>query len=77
MIDFAFLKIWDCRLLGGCGCGVLYGGSARWGYEVAAPNDNFVDGPLHSVAFWSELAMLDGALDKDVVTLVKRHGDAR
>jgi hypothetical protein len=77
MIDCAFLKVWDYRLLGDRGCGVLYSGSARWGYEVAAPNGNFMDDPLHSVAFWSELALLDGALDKDVVALVKRHGDAR
>jgi hypothetical protein len=77
MIDCSVLKIRDYRLLGSCGCGALYGGCARWGNEVAAPNDNFVNGPLHSVAFWSELALLDGALHEDVVAFGERHGDAR
>jgi hypothetical protein len=77
VIDGAFLKIRGHRLLGGCRCSAFYGGYARWGDEVAAPNDNFMDGPLGSVAFWGELALPDGALDKDGVALAERHGDAR
>src|SRR5580704_17611647 len=77
MIDCSFLKIRDGGLLGDCGYGTLRARSPRWGYEVAVSDDNFMDNPLHTVAFWSELALLDGALDENVVALVEGHGDAR
>src|ERR1035437_2413393 len=44
---------------------------------MAVPDDHLVDDPLHAVALRCELALLDGALDKNVVALVKGHGDAR
>jgi len=35
-----------------------------------------MDGPLHSVALRCELALLDGALDEDVVALLEGRRDA-
>src|SRR5471030_1626843 len=74
MINCSFLKIWDCGLLG---CGALCGSSARRGHEMAVPDNQLMDDPLHSVALRRELTLLDGALDKNVVALIKGHGDAR
>jgi hypothetical protein len=76
MIDFSFLKIRDGSLLGTRGYGTLRARSPPWGNEVAVPDDNFMDNPLHSVAFWRELSLLDSALDENVVALVEGHGDA-
>jgi len=76
MIDYSFLKIWDRRLFGHCGGGALASTSSRRGYKVTAPHDNFMDNPQDPVGFRRELALLNRALDKNVVALVERHGDA-
>ena len=76
MIDCSFLKIRDCSLLGGCGCGSLCGRSPRCGDHVAVPNDDFMDDSLRSVALRRELALLDSAFDEDVVALIEGHGNA-
>ena len=52
------------------------GGTWR-GDQVAVPNDDFMDGPLCSIAFRRELALLDGALDEDIVAFLESHGNAR
>src|SRR5580704_11767301 len=76
MIGCSFLKIRHRTFPGVRGYGALCGCSPRWGYDVAVPNDNFMDNPLHSVTLWSELALFDGALDENVVALIESHGNA-
>jgi hypothetical protein len=44
---------------------------------VAAPHHDFVNGPLRPIACRRELALLDGALDENVVSLLEGHRDAR
>src|SRR5471030_1704828 len=71
MVNCSLLKVWDCGLLGHCGCGAFCGSSARRGHQMAVPNDHLMDDPLHSVALRCELALLDGALDKTLSPLSK------
>ncbi len=39
---------------------------------MAVPHDDFVDHTLGPI-LWSKLALFNGALDKDVLALVKRE----
>jgi len=75
MIDLSFLKIWDSRLVRDCSRSALRGSSRR-SYEVTAPHDNFVNNSLDSISFRSELALLNRAFDKNVISLVECRGDS-
>jgi ribosomal protein S17 len=50
------------------------GSPTRCGNQVAAADYNFLDRPFDSVTLRFELALLDGAFDKDVVALVEGRG---
>ena len=74
MVDCSLLKIRDRTLLGSRSFGPRSGGPTRCGNQVAAANYNFLDRPFDSITLRLELALLDGALDKDVVALVEGRG---
>jgi len=75
MIDCSFLKIRDRGLFGDSGGSALGSASSRRCDKVTAPHDHFVDDPCNAVTFRSELALLNRALNKNVVAFVEGHGD--
>src|ERR1035438_10479302 len=72
----SFLKFRDGRFLGRRNCGHFCGRAPQRGDQVTAPDHDFMYGSLHSVAIRGELALLDGALDEDVVALLEGRRDA-
>jgi hypothetical protein len=76
MIHFSSRKIRDDKLLGRCRCGSFRGGTTRRGDQVAVPHYYFMNSPLRSIALRRELALLDGAFDENVVSLLEGHRDA-